>query len=166
MSDNNVNIPDILSITQMSKLLNLSRSRFYQLMSENIFLPPIYSTNSKRPFYTKEIAERNLVVKKNNTGVNGKVVLFYTSRNSSPLLPRKKKYQKDKINNISTEDNHTDNIREGLSALGLDGVSDSQIESAVKKCFPEGTDNIDFGEILRQVFLSIRRWNTTDNVNR
>ena len=55
--DNNPNIPDILSITQMSKLLNLSRSRFYQLMSENIFLPPIYSPENKRPYLPRLLVD-------------------------------------------------------------------------------------------------------------
>ena len=163
MSDNNPNIPDVLSISQMSKLLNLSRSRFYQLMSEGIFLPPIYNVANKRPYFTSEMAIKNILAKKNNVGINGKVVLFYTSRNSSVPYVHKKKTQKDKIHNLSTEDKYQD-IREGLSALGLDGVSDSQIESAVKQSFPQGTKDVPEGEILRAIFLSIKRRNTEHNL--
>ena len=162
MLDNNPHIPDVLSISQMAKLLNLSRSRFYQLMSENIFLPPKYSSDSKRPFYTREIAERNLEVKKNNVGINGKVVLFY-SKNSSTTYVHKKKSQKNRSNNTSTEDNHQD-LKEGLLALGLSNVSDAQIESALKQSFPQGTENIPEGEVLRAVFLSIKRRNTEHNL--
>ena len=163
--DNNLNIPEILSITQMSELLNLSRSRFYKLMSENIFLPPIYNVANKRPYFTSDMAEKNLQVKRNNLGMNGRIILFYTARNSSPLVAHKKKSQKKKSNNIPAEDNHQD-LKEGLCALGLNGVSDAQIESALKKSFPQGTTNIVDGEVLRAVFLSIKRRNSTDNVNR
>jgi hypothetical protein len=67
------NIPPIVTINQLCSLMGISRSRYYQLLSEDIILPPIYSTESKRPYYTKEMAERNLEVKRSNTGVNGKV---------------------------------------------------------------------------------------------
>lgn len=111
--DKDVNIPEILSVTQMARLLNLSRSRLYQLVSENIFLPPIYN-DSKRPYFTSDMAIKNLEAKKNNVGINGKVVLFYTSRNSSVPYVHKKKSHRNKSNNIPTGDNHQ-NLKEGLS---------------------------------------------------
>ena len=162
---NSPNIPEILSITQISKLLNLSRSRYYQLVSEGVFLPPIYSTDTKRPYYTAEMARKNLEVKKNSVGINGKIVLFYTSRNAPTTSVHKQRPKESKLLNNPTGDNHQDLI-EGLSALGLSNVSDAQIESALKKVFPQGIENIDSGEILRQVFLSIKRQDSTDNVNR
>ena len=163
--DNNPHIPEILSITQMAQLLNLSRSRLYQLTNENIFLPPIYgaSEKSKRPYYTAELAQRNIEVKRNNVGVNGKICMFYSSRNNSPLLTHKKKSKGNKSINDFTEDNHQD-LREGLAALGLSNVSDGQIESALKKSFPQGIGNIEQGEILKAVFLSIKRQNTEHNL--
>ena len=66
---------------------------------------------------------------------------------------------------MSTEDKHQD-LKEGLCSLGLNGISDTQIESALRSCFPDGTDNIAEGEILRAVFLSIKRQDSADNVNR
>ena len=159
--DNNPDIPDILSITQMAKLLNLSRSRFYTLMSEDIFLPPIYSPENKRPYFTAEIARKNLQVKKNNVGVNGKICLFYSSRNDSSLPVHKKKLGKNNLQN-----NLTQTLREGLCALGLNNISYDQIESALKTSFPQGVAGIEEGEILRQVFLSIKRQNSTDNQER
>ena len=118
----------------------------------------------KRPYFTSDMAIKNLEAKKNNVGINGKIVLFYTSRNSSVPYVHKKKTPGNKKNNIPTEDKHTD-IKQGLSALGLNDVSYAQIESALSSCFPDGTGNTAEGEILRQVFLSIRRWNSRDNVN-
>ena len=163
--DNNPNIPEILSITQMAHLLNLSRSRFYQLVAEDIFLPPIHSPENKRPYFTSDMARKNLEVKKNNLGVNGQIVLFYSSRNNSLSLTHKKKSGKNKSGNNSTEDNHQD-LKDGLLALGLSNVSDAQIESALSNCFPNGTETVDEGQVLRSVFLSIKRRNSTDNQER
>ena len=91
--------------------------------------------------------------------------MFYTSRNAPTTSVHKQRPKESKLLNNPTGDNHQDLI-EGLSALGLSNVSDAQIESALKKVFPQGIENIDSGEILRQVFLSIKRQDSTDNVNR
>ena len=165
MTNNNPSIPDILSMSDMARLVNLSRSRFYQLVSEGIFLPPIYNIENKRPYFTKEIAEKNLQLKRNNVGANGKIVLFYSSRSSSSYTKIGRGSRKVESNRPAAQSNHQD-FREGLAALGLRDVSDAQIESAVRSSFPQGAADVADEEILRQVFLSIKRWNSTDNVNR
>ena len=63
-------LPEYLSINQLCSLMSISRSRYYQILSEGLILPPVYS-DSKRPYFTRELAIRNLEVKKNNIGVNG-----------------------------------------------------------------------------------------------
>ena len=165
MAVDNNSIPEILSITQMSKLLNLSRSRFYQLMSENIFLPPIYSASNKRPYFTSDMARKNIEVRKRNIGINGTICLFNASKNKSPVLIQKNKSEKNRLQKNTTEDNHQD-LKEGLCALGLSGVSNAQIQSALANCFPGGTGATPEGEVLRAVFLSIKRQNSTDNQER
>ena len=153
-------IPEIVSINQLCALMNISRARYYQILSEGLLHPPIYS-DSNRPYFTRELALMNIAVKKNNIGVNGKICIFYNcvSPISSPKNNIKKKEQKNK-----TTDKHTDLI-EGLSCLGLDDISNSQVDAALKKCFQNGTGNIEDGEILRQVFCQIKEQNSTDNVN-
>ena len=49
--------------------------------------------------------------------------------------------------------------------MGLENIKASQIEEAIKKCFPDGVDQVDEGEILKQVYCLIKAQNTTDNVN-
>ena len=53
----------------------------------------------------------------------------------------------------------------GLNCLGLDDIKSSQVEVALKKCFPSGTDNIEEGEVLKQVYCIIKEQNSTDNVS-
>lgn len=158
--DNN-SLPEIISINQLCSLMGISRSRYYQILSEGLILPPTHS-DSQRPYFTKEMALRNLEVKKNNIGVNGKICIFYNSRDS-PVSSRKNITPKNE-NKKKPTDKYTDLI-EGLSSLGIDEVSNSQIEKYIRKCFPNGVDNVDDGEVLRQVFCLIKAQNTTDNEN-
>ena len=48
-----------ISVTEMSKDLGLSRARFYQLLNQGIFPKPLYSEETKRPFYDLEL-QKNL----------------------------------------------------------------------------------------------------------
>jgi len=120
-------------------------------------VPPVYS-DSKRPYFTREMAIRNLEVKKNNVGVNGKICLFYNCRSSSISSPKNSPKKKE------TTTKHTDLIA-GLNSLGIQDVSHSEVDAAVKKCFPDGANSIDEGEVLRAVFCQIKAQNSTDNVN-
>ena len=153
-------IPEIVSINQLCHLMGISRSRYYQILSEGLIHPPVY-TDSNRPYFTRELALQNLEVKKNNTGVNGQICIFY---NCAPKISSAKNNNKKKERKSKTTNKHTDLI-EGLSCLGLDEIKSSQVEDAVNKCFPNGVDQVDEGEILRQVYCQIKAQNSTDNVS-
>ena len=155
-------IPQIVSINQLCSLMDISRSRYYQILSEGLIYPPIH-TDPKRPYFTKELALKNLEVKKNNLGVNGKICLFYNCK--GPSFPATKNKPTKKENKNTTTDKYIDLI-EGLSSLGLDNIKPSQVEEAVKKCFPNGVDQVDEGEVLKQVYCAIKAQNSSDNVNR
>lgn len=159
MDDKN-SIPEVVSINQLCSLMSISRSRYYQILDEGLIVPPIFS-DSKRPYFTREMALRNLEVKKNNVGVNGKICIFYNC-NSYPISSPKNNPKK-KEQNKKTTAKHTD-LSDGLSSLGLTDITSSQVDEAVKKCFPDGID-VDEGEVLRMVFCQIKEQNSTDNVN-
>lgn len=157
------NIPEVLSIGQLCRLLNLSRTRFYSLISTSddskcFFLPPIYSLDNKRPYYSKEIAQQNIDFKKNNTGWNNKVLLFYNSRGStsSAIKAKPKKTEKQ---NQPTKDKYSE-LREGLKSLGLSDITAAQIDAALSVCFPNGAENIEDGEKLRTVFRHFKQSNS------
>lgn len=152
-------IPAVLNISQMARLLNLSRSRFYQLLSGNILLPPIYSLATKRPFYTQEMAERNIEVKKNNVGVNGKVILFYTPKTHFGQNCPKQKRRTTK-SETKTDNTQYEELVEGLESLGMEEISVSEVQSAVANCFPNGTDDVGYDEMLTAVFRYLRCRNT------
>jgi hypothetical protein len=111
------------------------------------------------------MAQRNLEVKRNNIGVNGKICLFYNTKHiptsNNPKRSTKQPKPKQKVNN-----NRYAEIIEALTSLGLTNVTPLQVESQIRKCFPIGTDNVDEGEVLKAVYCAIQAQNSTDNVSR
>lgn len=160
-------IPEFVSIPAMCSLMGISRSRYYQLLTGSFILPPVYSLENKRAYFTREMAERNIAVVRNNCGLNGKICLFYnTSRRagSSPVKPVKNREQKPKPS-PDNKNSYQDMI-EGLTQLGLQDVKPSQVESVIRKLYPEGVENQDEGEVLKAVYRAIVKQNSQDNVNR
>jgi len=158
MNTDNQFIPEYISIAKMAKLLHFSRSRFYQLLEAGFFEKPVYLLSNKRPVYTKEIAMRNIEAKRNNVGINGEIVMFYS--------PRKIVHSVNKIKTSTpetkrpTSQNEYKELIEELSSLGLEDISVVQVESAISKCFPKGTEKVNQDEILTTVFRHIKRQDT------
>lgn len=161
MNDNNMNIPEYLNVSTMAKLLNLSRSRLYQLVDQGILLKPVYLSNNKRPVYTREMAVRNIEVKKNNVGINGEIIMFYSARTSTTTKP-KKTAKKSTDQKVVSSDKHADMI-DALESLGLENITASQIDSAITKCFKNGTENISEDDILTEIFRYLNCQNTEHN---
>lgn len=160
-------IPEFVSIPTMCSLMGVSRSRYYQLLTGSFILPPIYSLESHRAYFTREMAERNIAVIRNNCGLNGKICLFYNTNRrtgSSPIKPAKNREQKPKP--ASENKNPYQDMIDGLACLGLQDVKPSQIEVFVTKLYPEGVQNQDEGEVLKAVYRAIVKQNSTDNPDR
>ena len=159
MKENYMNIPEYINISTMAKLLNLSRSRLYQLVEQGVLLKPVYLLNNKRPVYTKEMAMRNIEVKNSNVGIHCEIVMFYSARTPMTSTKTKKATAKPTDKEIVSSDKHADMI-DALESLGLEDISSLQIDSAIIKCFPDGTENISEDDILTEVFRYIKRQNT------
>ena len=152
MSDH-MNIPEYINISTMAKLLNLSRSRLYQLIDQGVLLKPVHLLNNKRPVYTREMAVRNIEVKNNNVGINGEIVMFYSARTTPNKL--KKSVKKSIVQKVITSDKHADMI-DALESLGLENITASKIDSAIQKCFKNGTENISEDDILTEIFRYLK----------
>jgi hypothetical protein len=151
-----------VSVAEMARMLGMSRARFYQLVNEGVFPQPLYCVATRRPFYDEEMQKLCLEVRRRNCGMNGKPVLFYAPRHPLGQQPRVIKRPKPEP---KIKHQHADLI-DGLRALGLESVTAGQVEAAVKELFPAGIQNLDSSEVLRSVFLKLKRRNTTDNVGR
>jgi hypothetical protein len=90
-------------------------------------------------------------------GIDGIPVLFYAPRHSVPASAPKKRPKQ-----ASTHPG----VLAGVRALGLTTATAAQVDAAVANLFPNGVDGVDPGEVIRQVFLSVKRNNPSDNVGR
>lgn len=149
----------VVSVAEMARMVGLSRQRFYQLMGTT-FPYPMYDVASKRPFYTEEMQQVCLEVRRRNCGIDGKPVMFYCTghrhENRKPITKRKRPVKK----------NQYAGIVEGLAALGLPSITGNEVASAVRQVFPAGIDGNDDGEILRAVFLHLKCQDTSNKVGR
>lgn len=139
------NLKPIVSISEMSKMLNLSRSRFYQLLDAGILPQPIYCVRTKRPLYTRELQQKCLDVKETNIGANGQYILFYLPRKKE-TAPRKKVQ---KNNPIYAE------FAETLNSMGL-SCSAKEVMEAVEELYSDSVDDLDHGIVIRDLFRKLR----------
>jgi hypothetical protein len=141
-----------VTIAEMARMVGLSRSRFYQLIGKAF--PNPCRNESGKPFYAEEQQRMILDVKRRNCGIDGKPILFYAPRQSAPSPIKKRRPKNSEV------------LIEGVKALGLPTVTSTQVSEAIKHLFPNGIAAIAPGEVIKQVFLFIKRQNSSDNVGR
>lgn len=146
-------LPAVVSVSDMARRLGLSRSRFYELVGEGVFPTPVYCIHSRRPMYLTGQVVECLKVRQTNIGSNGRYCLFYSPRQATETLRPRSDSETG-----SRSSRHAD-ILDGLRTLGLQSVTDQQVESALRICFPNGWSGNDEGEVLRAVWQQIRRSN-------
>ena len=134
-----------ITVSKMCLLLAMSRSQFYWHVRKGTFHTPLKLSNG-RPYYNASQVEDNLKAKELGIGVNGDYVLFY-ERDETPKAATPKPKPKQDFSALI----------EGLSALGLSGLSVAQVAAAVEQCFPNGTASEDENNILRTVFRHLKR---------
>src|SRR5208283_2975707 len=104
MSENIVS-KSVVSITEMARMVGLSRARFYQLVRRGTFPPADKDAVSNRPCYSEEKQRQILEARRRNCGVDGKAILFYSRRRDlgqtkAPAQPTKPKEKKNKYADV------------------------------------------------------------------
>ena len=111
-----------------------------------------------------EFVERGIgakVVRRKNRGINGQPVLFYARRR--PIAPSKRQKRADPPPARSKD---ITALLDGLNALGLTTATAAQVVEVTKQLFPQGTAGLDQAEVLRAVFLLLKRRNAGGNEGR
>lgn len=140
-----------VSVADMARMVGLSRARFYQLVDAGVFPRPERHAVTGRPFFNEEQQKVVLEVRRRNCGVNGMAVLFYSRRLPSGLTQRRKPAAKP----TPEAGPHAD-LLAALQALGLAGVTPTQVADAVGETFPNGIVGVDEGEVVRAVFMRLK----------
>jgi len=152
-----MDVPEYIDCTAMAKLMRISRSRLYQLIDGDVILRPVYLIVNKRPVFTREMAVRNLMVREQNVGINGRVIMFYASRRNDAVAwkPRPTPIKRVQEKKQPKVEQHAKLI-EALEALGIEKITAEQVDAAIRKCFPNGTADIGDDNILRAVFRHLK----------
>ena len=147
-----------VSVAEMARMCGLSRSRFYQLMG-TAFPQPERQPETDRPIYTEEQQKICLEVRRRNCGIDGKPVLFYARRLTT--APTKPKSAKPKL---EAKRGDVLALIDGLNGLGFTAATAAEVQRVTDELYPHGTAGLDRGEVLRAVFLHLKRQNSADNV--
>ena len=132
----------IISMTEMSKILNMSRARFYQLLQTGFFPKPLKDDRSKRPYYDLALQQKCLECKQSGIGIDGSFMLFYSPRkNGTRSFIKKKKHQ----DPVSQE------LTDILNSMGVE-IAFNEVMKALNKLYPDGTEGIDQGLVTRELY--------------
>src|SRR5262245_43271278 len=132
----------VVTVSEMARMVGLSRARFYQLQKAGVFPTPVYQVG--RPVYTEDQQQVCLEVRRKNRGINGQPVRFYARRR--PIAPSKRQ----KLADLPPARNKDiAALLDGLNALGLTTATAAQVVEVTKQLFPQGTDGHDQADVLR-----------------
>jgi hypothetical protein len=105
-----------------------------------------------------------LEIRRRNCGANGKPILFYARRFATEPVIKKMPARKSKSK--TQKDSTIDRLINDLKSLGIDCPNPVQVESTMKSCFPAGISQVEESEVLRTLYRTLKRQNTSDKVGR
>ena len=140
------NIKQIVSVTEICKMLQLSRARYYQLVNRGFFPKPLYDDRSKRPYYNLELQQKILECRHSGIGADNSFMLFYSPRKKETTSQMRKK----KIDPVVKE------MTETLESMGLE-TTVKQVQQALSDIYPEGTDTVEQGVVVRELFRYLKQ---------
>lgn len=153
--------PAYMTVAAHVRQLGISRGRFYELVSEGFFLPPIFLTATRRPTYTATMAERNMLAMTIGLGVNGQPKVFNRTRSQNGDRAEAGPRAAERSNGRQRQSNgQLGQLVASLRSLGIDGVSDEQVGQAVADVFPDGRSGLAEGDVIRAVYRHLRRSGT------
>jgi hypothetical protein len=127
------NSKDVFSVTEVIGELGLSRARFYQLQNMGVFPKPLYS-GPNRPYYSQDLRQKCINIRKTGIGDNGQPTVFYNSRKDQP---------KGQIN--------YERLADALQQMNTD-VTPDDVRNAITVMYPNGLPSeCEEGRILRDL---------------
>jgi hypothetical protein len=151
----NIVTKSAVSVTEMARMVGLSRARFYQLVRRGTFPPADQDAVTARPCYFEEKQRQILEARRRNCGVDGQPILFYSRRRDlgtakGPSRPAKPKVSSD----LYAEVIH-------LLASVKRTMTIAQVEEFVKRKYPEGADGVAPGTVVNAIIEGSRRQNSS-----
>lgn len=132
----------IVSITEIARMLNMSRARFYQLLDMGFFPKPLHDQRSKRPYYDLALQQKCLEARQSGIGVDGSFMLFYSPR---------KKENISGIRKTKNVDPQIEELTDTLQSMGLD-INAKQVQQGLIEIYPDGIGEEEQGLVVRELF--------------
>ena len=135
----------IVSMTEIARMVQLSRARFYQLLEQGFFPKPLHDERSKRPYYDLELQKKILECRQSGIGVDGSFMLFYSPRKNGTASNVRKK-----IDPVVKE------LADTLESMGLD-ITVKQVQQGLLEIYPDGTNGEEQGVVIRELFRYLKQ---------
>ena len=133
------NLKAACSVTEMTKILCLSRARFYQLQKGGFFPMPLYCIRTRKPYFDKNLQKKCLQVRQTGIGFNNHPILFNAPRQTQPTNKKPK------------VDKKLADLADALKKTGIE-ISHTQLQQAIQTLYPNGLSQIDEGVVIRDLF--------------
>ena len=149
-----------VSVSEMASLCGLSRARFYELVSQLIMPPPCYDLRSRRPLYPRELQEVCLDVRRTNTAIDGRYVVF-NNRRSEPSNKERVGCTPSRSRPVASptppaRDPQAVEVVEGLRSLGVT-AAEAAIRESITTCYPDGLPIGQIDVAIKTVFRHLGR---------
>ncbi len=135
-----------ISISELCQMLQLSRSRYYQLIKTGFLPKPLTDERSKRSYYDEELQQKCIDARQSGIGSDGSMLLFYSPRKSE----NSSKKRKPKISPEIQEFTDT------LKGMGLE-VNPKQVQDALNELYSDGMENTDQGLVIRELYRFLKQ---------
>lgn len=135
----------IVSITEISKMCNLSRARFYQLLEQGFFPKPLKDDRSKRPYYDLALQQKVLECRQSGIGSDGSFMLFYSPRKKETISHSRKKKTDPAVKELT----------ETLESMGLE-TTVKRVQQGLSEIYPDGMDDQEQGVVIRELFRYLK----------
>jgi hypothetical protein len=141
------------TVTDVAAMCQLSRSRFYDLVRAGVFPAPVQNASVKRPLYVRDLIEKCLEIRRTGVGLDGKIVVF--NRKRTQRTAQRRGLQTPVA--VMTQESPCTSVIAGLKSLGMLDATERQVESIVAALFPGGVSGQDLGDVIRAVFLELKK---------
>lgn len=139
-----IQLPSICPVSQMAEAVGLTRQRFYQLIADGVFPPPVYDLKTQRPYYSQDQQQQCMGIRQSGIGFNGQAVFFNRprkrSRKQERVIPEFDRYIRTlKEMGLIIDPQKIRTALEAIYPKGLEGRSDELILRDLARYLTEGT---------------------------
>lgn len=138
----------IVSIRDLCEMLQMSRSRYYQLVDSGFFPKPLVDERSNRPYFDAALQKKILEARQTGIGVDGSYMLFYS--------PRKNEKTRSFLKQKKQADPFSQELTDILNSMGVETAFE-EVQAALNKLYPDGTEGVDQGVVTRELYRYLKQ---------